>query len=418
MSEQISRPLRRMSAPPGRTSDNAFYVQRLGGQAIVTYNQGFRSYASGDQKPLPNTPLALSARNFPKQPGSSFEIERRISDSAFHNAGASHHNLPPILCGSNSRESNAILQDHVSSQHKSKFCEENVCMKSCIATICFLLIAIGIFLFAYSFFPNEGMDQAMSDIKAPFKEPNDAGETISTNPTISPNVVKTFQKLDNPPSSAPTTQRENSIVKLLLQVSGKSALLDDETSPQHLALNWILFDDREAISPPTNDDEMYMLLQRFALAALYFSTNKEKGWKKQNSFVDKSKNICDWRSDEADSNGFYRGVSLCDDDGRATMINLTGNDLRGSIPWEMGYLTELRVISLSSNQITGTVPQTFMELKKLDKLRLQINSLEGNLDILCNENIVNDIQADCLGGNMRCSCCSVCCKLNGQCFQQ
>jgi Leucine-rich repeat (LRR) protein len=46
------------------------------------------------------------------------------------------------------------------------------------------------------------------------------------------------------------------------------------------------------------------------------------------------------------------------------------NKLSGTIPIELGELTELENLFLSENQITGTIPVELGELTKLTKLNL------------------------------------------------
>ena len=73
------------------------------------------------------------------------------------------------------------------------------------------------------------------------------------------------------------------------------------------------------------------------------------------------------------------------------MINLTqlilgSNQLTGSIPPEIGNLTNLEVLWLSDNQLTGSIPPEIGNLTNLIGLRLNDNQLTGIIpDEICNQ---------------------------------
>lgn len=64
---------------------------------------------------------------------------------------------------------------------------------------------------------------------------------------------------------------------------------------------------------------------------------------------------------------------------RITHIELSSNNLSGSLPAEIGDLVNLEHLDLSINNLTGTIPSSIGYLSKLDFLSLKSNALEGSI---------------------------------------
>ena len=60
-------------------------------------------------------------------------------------------------------------------------------------------------------------------------------------------------------------------------------------------------------------------------------------------------------------------------------IDLWGNQLSGSIPPELGNLTNLQFLVLGANQLSGSIPPELGNLTLLKVLHLNNNQLKGNL---------------------------------------
>ena len=69
------------------------------------------------------------------------------------------------------------------------------------------------------------------------------------------------------------------------------------------------------------------------------------------------------------------GVTVTGD--RVTSLDLDGNQLTGSIPVELGDLTNLTFLSLQENQLTGSIPVELGNLANLTRLILFSNQLSG-----------------------------------------
>ena len=103
-----------------------------------------------------------------------------------------------------------------------------------------------------------------------------------------------------------------------------------------------------------------------ALMALYTATNGS-GWI-NNTGWDVPENPC----------GFY-GV-VCSG-GHVTKVYLSYNNLKGSIPSEIGNLNKLTELALSGvgNQLVGSIPPQIGNLVNLTRLNLEINQLSGSI---------------------------------------
>ena len=107
------------------------------------------------------------------------------------------------------------------------------------------------------------------------------------------------------------------------------------------------------------------LADRAALVALYNATNGAN-WK----------NNSNWLSDRP--LGEWRGVTT-DANGRVTSLFLPGNRLSGSIPSELGNLTNLTDIWLIENQLSGSIPSQLGNLANLTYISLSGNQLSGEI---------------------------------------
>ena len=102
-----------------------------------------------------------------------------------------------------------------------------------------------------------------------------------------------------------------------------------------------------------------------ALVALYGSTNGA-GWT----------NNTNWLQSTTVSNWF--GIYVLDDSG-VTELDLDDNQLTGTLPAELGNLSNLEYLGLYDNQLTGSIPSTLGNLSYLGFLDLRYNQLTGSI---------------------------------------
>ncbi|XP_024545094.1 LRR receptor-like serine/threonine-protein kinase GSO1 [Selaginella moellendorffii] len=63
-----------------------------------------------------------------------------------------------------------------------------------------------------------------------------------------------------------------------------------------------------------------------------------------------------------------------------SVLNLNGNSFRGTIPWELGNLVGLRTVMLRGNRLGGELPESLGNLTVLTVLELSENSFTGKLE--------------------------------------
>ena len=107
---------------------------------------------------------------------------------------------------------------------------------------------------------------------------------------------------------------------------------------------------------------------RAALQALYRATNGA-GWTANTN----------WNSPAALNT--WHGVTT-NPDGRVVTLDLSNNNLSGSIPPQVGGLAALQVLNLSNNNLSGSIPPQVGDLTALNHLDLSANKLSDSIPAL------------------------------------
>lgn len=198
---------------------------------------------------------------------------------------------------------------------------------------------------------------------------------------------------DDEPASVPTsppTDGIESMIWIALDAVGGSDPLNDPNSAQSQALAWLNGNENlEAYSSAR-------ILQRFVMASLFYSTvgtqwNKDDGW-----MTDEDE--CKWHSSETenpvcdgsgsldlmdlDSNNVAGTIVWADFATLAnelTVVDFHNNSVSGSLPTQIGLLTNLVTLDVSANQVTGTLPPEIGRLNRLVYMDFGNNFLSGTL---------------------------------------
>ena len=117
-------------------------------------------------------------------------------------------------------------------------------------------------------------------------------------------------------------------------------------------------------------------IERAALIALYNSTDGDNWTDNRN-----------WKEPPLHTDGFampgtentWHGINCDGGNTYVRNIRLYINQLTGSIPPELGNLSNLNSLELSGNQLTGNIPPELGDLANLTELWLSSNQLTGSI---------------------------------------
>lgn len=178
------------------------------------------------------------------------------------------------------------------------------------------------------------------------------------------------------PSSAPSNAR-NYLLPFLPDYTLES--LQDESSPQTKALDWMFH------YPwiKTRGMEDWKKTQLFALATFYYATNGDD-WVNNTGWLDPLVSECTWfgrpEFQSFDARTYYdtsgrNNSGPCNEEGSYEVLFLYKNNLEGTLPLELFWLTDLRAISVYGNKMEGTLASHVGELSSLEALWVQQSNI-------------------------------------------
>lgn len=207
----------------------------------------------------------------------------------------------------------------------------------------------------------------------------------TNNPTVSPTTAA-------PTTMAPTTAQPSTTPSSMPSLSDNTAMIfnfidsirlgplplnlgtlsDDIVTPEEQAVLWLAQDDPLGLS---SSDES-RLTQRYALAVLFYSTNGDS-WFQRTGWLE-GMDECLWLGVFCNA-GNVVGLGT-DAIGAPTRSLLEGNNVAGSIPPDIGLLTNLQYLDLSSNGgLTGSIPVSFANLGSLNLLKVNDCGMRGSI---------------------------------------
>ena len=144
-------------------------------------------------------------------------------------------------------------------------------------------------------------------------------------------------------------------------------------APEDKSIPWI----------PLNEQSYQTDLE--VLSSLCDDKHKANGWCAWDHWGGTDKSLQDWHGVHTEIYDQGSGVIDWQDCNskyyhcRVTRLELTGKDLKGSIPPQLGSLGQLKYLNLSDNQLSGSIPAQLGSLRNLYTLALNNNRLEGKI---------------------------------------
>lgn len=208
-------------------------------------------------------------------------------------------------------------------------------------------------------------------------------------PSILPSVQPTATPTLRPSTASPTTDLEGYLVANDMLPNYTIVALRNASSPQSKALRWL--GDTHSEETLRNLTAQDRILQRYALAVFYYSTNGF-GWLFSRYWLS-DVNECQWWSHlEVAGASASDGVqTVCNEDGHYVGLLLDNNILQGSLPPQVALLTHLEDISLvadsfgvskedkKSRFLIGGIPSQYGLLSHLKDLDLAKNALSSTI---------------------------------------
>jgi Leucine-rich repeat (LRR) protein len=188
--------------------------------------------------------------------------------------------------------------------------------------------------------------------------------------------------VSNESTGEPVSARVKAFQEFLVPISGEQ--LKDTSSPQFQALIWLANDDGANMT--IGVDREVAIKTRYVAAVLYYASQGDN-WHDNNNFLSE-KSTCEWNRNLFDGLEPL-GISCGTDDTIVESFRSPANNLKGQIPPEITYLSNLKNIDVSNNTIDGNL-SNLSNLTRLEYLDLTGNAFTGTLPsfLLAHEELI------------------------------
>jgi hypothetical protein len=137
---------------------------------------------------------------------------------------------------------------------------------------------------------------------------------------------------------------------------GTKEALEKYDSAQSKALRWLRHNNTHLLSYSTEQR-----LQRFSLATFFYATGGERKWRSSTGWLTDA-DECQWFTTATAT------TTVCKD-GMYHTLSLGTNGLRGTVPPELEFLTSLSLLEVPGNILTGSIPSNVGMMTNLRELR-------------------------------------------------
>jgi hypothetical protein len=150
------------------------------------------------------------------------------------------------------------------------------------------------------------------------------------------------------PSQAPTSASFSVIAQAIESTFGTT--LDDTTSPQYRAAQWMAEEDQLIINP---SDDLSQFAQRYAMVVFYYATGGDTSWTRKANFLSPTLDTCSWQEDNPSSIstlGIY-GVQCTNiGEGEVFAIEFCKYELRVAFIVDGGITNTSKIYTFSSSK--------------------------------------------------------------------
>jgi len=292
-------------------------------------------------------------------------MDDNLSDANASLGGANEHGTEVPLRASPLRRSE--VDDTPKSVLFSPSCKRKLLI--CLALVSVLAIAVGIGMYVIVVRVPETNDLSASNSNS--KSSSDNNNNLTVEVSSSPTPIPIFPSFEvSLATAAPTALLEYSPeeIKVLddafVKVSGTTnENIFDMNTPEGKCRDWMINSD-----VAINVDEEQRVQQRYIMCVLHFATNGDF-WNKKSNWLNAERSECDWY-----------GITCDNENNRIKRIDLSENNITGTLPNEIASLSNLVTLNMSYDDISGTIPEEFFDLLgELKKLDMQENQISGTI---------------------------------------
>lgn len=247
-------------------------------------------------------------------------------------------------------------------------------MIACFAILLLGLIITGLVIISQNH-ESEESNPSPSSVNNIFNrggETEEPGLSIPVNFTAAPTSAPIEPREQWNPTQAPKEQttRIDMLLEILVSESRRQDLTNSSTD-QYTAMKWLAENDPAELD--FDNIPLQDIKDRYKAALVYFALSKGRGWRTTYGFLSAAP-TCEWN----DGGEGYSFEGIQCDNGQVVGLTLDMNHLLGTIPTEIA-LFDLRSLGLGSNRIGGTIPSELGRLSNLSSLNLGSNNLVGTL---------------------------------------
>jgi Leucine-rich repeat (LRR) protein len=198
---------------------------------------------------------------------------------------------------------------------------------------------------------------------------------------IAVSVIRRSPSPGTSPTTAPTSSRQifyQDMYNFISSQDGVNAtLLQNSSSPQAQALNWLVYNDGLELIPNGTEAIDHQIIQRYALMTTYFSVDSlhrdNLNWGAPTSECEWDGSIVCKKLEFQEKNIFSQVDSIVE-------LRVDNVRLKGTLVNDTGLLSNLEHLDFHNNNINSPLPEYIFMLSRLEILDLRNNELKSPID--------------------------------------